>query len=109
MNDFIKILNKYIILIIITSIFGLPWFYLKNYFFSQGMTMDNFFIDSLPSIIDYIIRFIVAFLIYKDFKKNGLDNVVLSSIIAFFYPILGIVIFAILFIDKQVRNNVVTK
>ena len=104
MKELIKTLNKYIILLIVSSIFGMPWFYIKNLIFSNYpniMRVSYSFYDYIPSIVDYLVRITILILIIIDFKKENLKHILLTSIATFFYPLLGIVIFSILLLEKQ--------
>jgi hypothetical protein len=99
MTELLKKLNKYIILLIISSLFGMPWIYLKYSLFEYNG--PDSIIESIPTIIDYLIKLTVIVLLIIDFKKEQLKNIVLTCIAAFLYPLLGIVIFAIMIIDKE--------
>ena len=99
MNKFIKILSKYVVLLIIDSLFGKPWYYvrflfLKNreYCDSESISMINI-INSIPDYVDYLFRIIVIILLIIDFKKHNLKGVVISCIAALFYPLLGITLY----------------
>lgn len=99
MNDFIKKINKYVILLIISSLFGMPWLYVRYFIFDYSG--PDSIIESIPTIIDYLIRLTVIVLLIIDFKKEQLKNIILTCIAAFFYPLLGIVFFSIMLIDKE--------
>ena len=99
MNEFIKKINKYVILLIISSLFGMPWLYARYLIFEYSG--PDSIIESIPTIIDYLIKLTVIVLLIIDFKKEQLKNIVLTCIAAFLYPLLGIVIFAIMLIDKE--------
>lgn len=99
MKDFIKKLNKYVILMIVSSLFGMPWFYLRHLILQYNG--PDSIIESIPTLVDYAIRLTVTVLLIIDFKKEGLKNVVLTCIAALFFPLLGIVIFAILLIENN--------
>jgi len=104
MKELIKTLNKYIILLIVSSLFGMPWFYIKNLIYSNYpniLSVSYSFYDYIPTILDYLIRITILILIIIDFKKENLKNVLLTSIATFFYPLLGIMIFSILLLEKQ--------
>lgn len=99
MTEFIKKLNKYIILLIISSVFGLPWIYLRHFLF--GMNNPDPILESIPTIIDFIIKFVVIVLLIIDFRKENLKNIVLTCIAAFLFPLLGIVMYALMLIEKE--------
>lgn len=113
MNNFIKIINKYIILLIIPGALNYLWsllinqvyFNIDNKFISQ--IRDRIYDDldsyafSMPVYFSYIFHFIIiGFLIY-DFRKYKLKNVLLTCIATYFFPILGVAIFLILYILKE--------
>ena len=120
MNNFIKIINKYIILLIIPGILNYLWsllinqvyFNIDNKFISQ--IRDRIYDDlesyafSIPTYFSFIFHFIIiGFLIY-DFRKYKLKNVLLTCIATYFFPILGVAIFLILYILKEngARDNI---
>ncbi|GET23008.1 hypothetical protein CLV93_11630 [Prolixibacter denitrificans] len=99
MKDFIKKINKYVILMIVSSLFGMPWFYFRHLIFEYNG--PDSIIESIPTFVDYAIRLTVIILLVIDFKTENLKNVVLTCIAAFFFPLLGIVIFSILLIESN--------
>ena len=105
MNRLLKILNKYIVLLILWSIVSMTWIYIQPIFMRKGMLSTTDFesyslINSLPTYIDYIIRIIIVILIAIDIKKHKLNYVILTCIATLFYPLLGIVILSLLLIEK---------
>ncbi|WP_046758176.1 hypothetical protein [Kordia jejudonensis] len=112
MNRLLKILNKYIILSILWSIIEMVWIYIQPIIMQKGSMSSNdyelySFINTLPTYIDYLIRIIIVILIVIDFRKHKLNYVVLTCIASLFYPLLGIVIFSLLLIEKW--NNKVSE
>lgn len=104
MKELIRTLNKYIILLIIYSSFGMPWFYIKHFILANypNIMDGNFlFYENIPTIVDYFIRITILILIIIDFRKENLKNVILTSIATFFFPLLGVVIFSILLLEKH--------
>lgn len=99
MNEFIKAINKYVIILIVGSLFGVPWFYIR--FWLYDLYPPDSFVDWIPSIVDYLSRIIVIVLLIRDFKNYILKNVVISCISALFFPLLGIVIFSLMYLEKQ--------
>jgi asparagine N-glycosylation enzyme membrane subunit Stt3 len=102
MNEFIKTINKYVILLIVVSLFGKPWFQIRIWLYD--LYPPGSFVDSIPSIVDYLIRITVIILLIIDFKEYKLKNVVISCISALFFPLLGIVILAIMYLEKEKAN-----
>jgi hypothetical protein len=99
MREFIKTINKYAILLIVSSLFGMPWFYLRYLIFDDYR--PDSIINFIPTFVDYLIRLIVIVLLIIDFKKNNLKNIVVTTIATLFFPLLGIVMFSILLIEKR--------
>jgi hypothetical protein len=105
MNRLLKILNKYIVLLIIWSIIVMVWFYIQPILSRTGITNINNFefhstITSLANYVDYLIRLIIIILLIIDFKKHKLNHIILTCITTLFYPLLGIVILSILLMEK---------
>ena len=101
-----KILNKYIVLLILWSIVSMAWIYIQPIFMRKGILSSTDFesyslINSLPTYIDYIIRIIIVILLAIDFKRHKLNYIVLTCIATLFYPLLGIVILSLLLIEKR--------
>ncbi len=107
MNKLLKILNKYIVLLILWSILGMTWIYIQPILGMLCMTDFESYslINSLRTYIYYIIRIIIVILIAIDLKKHNLNYLVLTSIATLFYPLLGIVILSLLLIEKQEEKN----
>ena len=102
MTKFIKTINKYAIILIISSLFGMPWNYICFRFFQP--TNPESLLFAIPHYVDYLIKLIVIALLIFDFKKNDLKNVIITCIAALFFPLLGVVIFSILLLEKG-RNE----
>ena len=102
MNEFIKTINKYVILLIVVSLSGMPWFHIR--FWLYDLYPPDSFVDSIPSVVDYLTRIITIILLIIDFRKYNLKNVVISCISALFFPLLGIVIFSLMYLEKQKAN-----
>lgn len=103
MMEFIKTINKYAILLIVSSLFGMPWFYIRYLIFENYP--PNSLVDSIPNIADYLIRIAIIILLIIDFKKENLKSVVLTCIATLFFPLLGIIVFSILLIEKKIERN----
>ena len=103
MNKFIKALNKYIILFIIVSLFQRLWMYLRAFLYSS-VDYDSSkisYIDYMPTVVDYLITLTTIVLLIIDFRKYQLKNVVIACIASLFFPLLGVVIFAIVFLLNE--------
>jgi hypothetical protein len=101
MNKLMKVLNKYIIVLIVMSLFGMLWLYLRHLMFDMTNHETFNLVDSIPGYVNYLIRLIVIVLLIIDFRKQKLKHVVLTSIATLFYPLLGIVVFALLMLEKE--------
>ena len=100
MTDLLKVLNKYIILLIISSLFGMPWFYVQNLLFDINNHEVYALTSSIPNYVNYLIRLIIIILLIIDFKKENLKFIVLTCIATLFYPLLGVVILSLLLLEK---------
>jgi hypothetical protein len=104
MNDFMKVLGKYFILLIVLSLFGMPWFYAKIVLLKTELTQYWKFIESIPTYVGYLIRIIIIILLIVDFQKKELKYVALACIASLFYPLLGVVILALLLLENKKEN-----
>ncbi|WP_319502080.1 hypothetical protein [uncultured Draconibacterium sp.] len=100
MTDLLKVLNKYIILLIISSLFGMPWFYVQNLLFDISNHETYALASSIPNYVTYLIRLIIIILLIIDFRKENLKNIVLTCIATLFFPMLGVVILSLLILEK---------
>jgi len=104
MKEFITKINKYIILIIIQSISGMPWIYLRNFILEIPYSGEESIIDYVPTIITYSIKLIIIILLIIDFRKENLKFMILSCITVLFFPLLGVVIFSLLLLEKELKS-----
>jgi hypothetical protein len=102
MNEIFKVLNKYIVLLIISSLSGMPWFYIQHFVF-QDISPDSI-VYSIPTYLNYFIRLLVITLLIIDFKKHKLEHVLISCVAAFFFPLLGIVSLGLLLLEKREKG-----
>ncbi|WP_321282130.1 hypothetical protein [Marinifilum fragile] len=101
MNKLMKVLNKYIVLFIVSALFGMPWIYVRHLMFDMTNHETFNLVDSIPGYVNYLIRLIVIVLLIIDFRKQKLKHVVLTCIATLFYPLLGVVVFALLMLEKE--------
>ena len=106
MKNLLGILKKYIVLLAIWSAIGIVWAFVQPLFLGQNISDINDFetyslVNSLPSYLGYLIRFAIAILLLVDFKKYNLNHKVLTFVATLFYPLLGVVIFALLLMGKS--------
>jgi hypothetical protein len=115
MKELLKKLNKYIILLIVQSIYSMFWIYIRIFLNARCPVINNesslsTFINFLPDIFDYSIRLIILILIIIDFRRENLRYIILACFATFLYPLLGILIFALLFLEKQtIKANIDNK
>ncbi|MBF0598455.1 hypothetical protein [Faecalibacter rhinopitheci] len=101
-SNLLEYLKKYIWFFIIGGILSLPF----NWFFK--LDMDKFFeINATIGYLQIGIKIIIAILLYFDFSKENLSNkykyfAVFSSL---FYGLFGVVIFSLLFLEKNLNNK----
>jgi len=101
MTNLAKILSKYIVLLILISLFGVPWFYLVH-LLTNGVNHDLYqTLNSIPTYVDYAVRLITILFLIIDFKKYKIKYVALACIAALFFPLLGMIIFALLYLDNR--------
>jgi hypothetical protein len=100
MSALLKKINKYIILMIVSSIFGMPWFYVRHLLFDINNRETYALIDSIPGYVDYLIRLITIVFLIIDFRREHLKYLVLACIAALFFPLLGIIMFSLLYLEK---------
>ena len=105
MKEIIRKLNKYLILLIFESFFGLTWWYLSYWLFP--ILGRETFIQMIPTTVTYSIKIIIIIFLIIDFKREKLKGVLLACLATFFYPVLGVVIFILFLIIKErpVYNN----
>ncbi len=106
MTDLLKVLNKYIILLIVSFLFGMPWFYVRHLLFDLNNHETFTLIDSIPSYVNYLIRLIIIIFLIIDFRKENLKYIVLTCIATLFYPLLGVVILSLLLLEKRKENAI---
>ena len=86
---------------IISSLFGMPWFYVQNLLFEINNNETYALATSIPNYVNYLIRLIILILLIIDFRKMNLKYIVLSCIATLFYPLLGVVILSLLILEKE--------
>lgn len=101
-SKLLKILTKYIVIMLIHSVIFFPWMMILN------VSNDRLFetVDDIQTYGDYFVKIITALLIFLDFKKEKLPYIAIACVSSLFYPFLGIVIFALLYLEKQNKASV---
>lgn len=97
-----KYLQKYIFIFILGGILSLPF----NWFFK--LDMDKFV--NISETLGYFqigLKIVIAILLYIDFSKEKLsaNYKYLAVFSSLFYGFLGIVIFSLLFLEKDLSNK----
>ena len=95
-------LQKYIWIFIFGALLSLPF----NYFFK--LDMDKFMkANETLGYFQIGIKILIAILLYIDFSKENLSNnyKYLAVILSLFYGLFGIVIFSLLFLEKNLNNK----
>jgi hypothetical protein len=99
MNEFTRLLNKYLIVLIVSTLFGMPWVYLRY------LVFENFgpetIIEYIPKIVEYSIKIIVIILLIIDMRKYKMKNIIVTCFAALLFPLLGIVMFTISLLLQQ--------
>ena len=112
MNNLVGILKKYIVLLIIWSAIEIIWVLVQPIFweyFAELNDLETFrLINSLHHYVGYLCRFIIAIFLLTDFTKHNLNHKLLTFVTTLFYPLLGVVIFALLLMNKS-KNKASTQ
>lgn len=93
----IRPLTKYIVITIIQSITFLPW----NIFLAFSNEKTFHMLNNFQTYGDYFVKIMTVIFIVIDFKKEKLPYMILACISSLFYPFLGMMIFALLFLEKE--------
>ena len=101
MNKLLQVLKKYIILFILSSLFGNPWFYISLFLSANQDEAAIQLFNSFPNYVDFALKLVIIVLLIVDFKKEKLKHVVLTCIAAFFYPLLAVLILALLLLERK--------
>ena len=101
-KNLFEYLKKYICLFIIAGLLSLPY----NWIFK--LDMDKFL--KLTEYLGYAqigIKILIAILLYFDFSKENLSNKYkyLSVFVSLFYGLLGVVIFSLLYLEKNMSDK----
>ncbi len=89
---------------IVSSLFGMPWFYVRHLIFDFNNHETFTLVTSIPGYVDYLIRLITIILLIIDFRREKLKYLVLACISALFFPLLGIIMFSLLYLEKGREN-----
>ncbi len=117
MKELTKVINKYLILLIIPQAFSLLWNTLINQIYGH---IDNIFLSNLketifndfsvyafstPIYLNLLFKFIIIGYLFSDFKKYQLKNLTLTILASFIYPILGVFILSVLFLNNKIKEK----
>lgn len=97
----LKKINKYIALMIFYSLLFAPWALIFDIF--NPAVFQN--IGDIQEYGDYMVRLLIIVFLIFDFKKEKLNYVMLACISSLFYPLLGIIIFGLLYLEKQTQAS----
>ena len=96
----LKKLNKYIAVMILNSLLFAPWALVFDIFNPE--VFRN--IGDIQEYGDYLVRLLTIVFLIADFQKEKLNYVIISCISSLFYPLLGIIIFGLLYLEKQTEE-----
>lgn len=99
MNQLLKRLTKYIVVLTISSLVSYLWIYVRPVFY--GMSMDFNLVDQIPNILGLLVQVFVAALLFLETRRMKLPLTYLTLMAAFIYPLLGIVVFSVNFITHE--------
>jgi hypothetical protein len=89
MNQLIRLITKYSIILAFSSLIGITWFYLKSIVMPIENIEDIDFWQNLPSYSGYFFKLLISILLFIDVNKFGL-KFYLIPIVGLFYPLLGV-------------------
>jgi len=104
MKDIINHINKYGIVLILSSLFGHLWFYLQSLLFSHRIIDQNTLWYAIPTYTGYFFQVLVSVLLFIDIRKYNMKYY-LIPIMGLFYPLLGVSAFLILHIYKTANEE----
>jgi hypothetical protein len=96
----LKKLNKYIAVMIFNSLLFAPWTLVFDIFNPE--IFRN--IGDIQEYGDYLVRLLTIIFLITDFQKEKLNYVIVACISSLFYPFLGIIIFGLLYLEKQTEE-----
>jgi hypothetical protein len=99
MNDFIKAIEKYAWLLIITELLHTLFYHFSPFIYNKFDQIE--YIYTIPFWITSLTKIATAVLLFLDFKKYHLKNIALACIAPLFFPLLGIMLFAFFFLLKK--------
>ena len=109
-NTTLKTIGKYALILSILYAFEILMRPLINHY-ADGITSDNILKSIVLFIsvgITFLFNILVAFVIYKDMKRLEVDAKYSVLLTIFFRPI-GVVIFLVYLINKELNKNPVTE
>jgi hypothetical protein len=93
----INTLNKYIFILIISAILGMPWLF-ASYLIRLENTIDWL---EVINYVNIIIKLLIAVLVLYDCKKLKLNPIFLIVVATVVYPLFGIVLMSLIIIEKS--------
>ena len=96
-SKLIKPLTKYIIITIFHSMVFFPWNMILD--MSKPQTFEA--LNNFQTYGDLFVKIMTAIFLFVDFKREKLPFTILVCISSLFYPFLGIVVFALLYLEKE--------
>jgi len=104
MNNFLKLISKYSIILIFMIFFGHYIFLFKINIYPIYSISDTDLWNIFLNFSGYFFQIIVAILLFIDAKKYRL-NFYFIPLAGLIYPLLGICVFFILFIYNEIKMS----
>lgn len=82
---------------ILNSLLFAPWALIFDIF--NPTVFNN--IGTIQEYGDYLVRLLTIIFLIADFHKEKLNYILVACISSLFYPLLGIIIFGLLYLEKQ--------
>ena len=99
MNELLRRLTKYLIILTFSSVFSFSWFYIEILFYEIDFNIT--IMDQIPSIVGTLIQIAVAVMLFIESRKLNLPLKFLTLLAALYFPLLGVVIFSINLLTKE--------
>lgn len=96
-SKLLKPLLKYSMLFILDSFLFAPWAQLFRIL--DHITWEE--LDQLQTLGDYLLRIVTVIFLLLDCKKAKVNYTLFVCLAGLFYPLLGVVLFALLFLEQQ--------
>jgi len=96
----LKSLIKYVIIILVGSLFGMPYIFVLMKLFPDPNHILYVQLHSIPTYLSYFIKIATTVLLLIDGYKHKIRFKYLIALTGFFIPMLGVIVYALLFLNN---------